>query len=229
MDKIIYPKEDITVTPVLSPFICEITSSGTSWSKKWSDGWVEQGGYFSNLYNNQVTLITPMANTDYSVITSKYVAGEDSSTYAINAYSKTTTSFTVNGRGQGGSGYGSNAYGHWLVQGKGSFTPDTSKNIYLTIVDTNGKSWYKRYSNGWVEQGGECKGFQQLISLWIPMRDTNYTLITGKVFDSYSGSSATINTYNKSTTGFYCLGRGQGGSSYNESASGNYAVYGWGE
>lgn len=229
MDKIIYPKEDTTITPVLSPFICEITSNGTSWAKKWSDGWVEQGGYFSNLYDGTVSLLVPMANTNYSVITSKYVAEEDSSSYVINAYNKTTTSFTVNGRGQGGSGYGSNAYGHWLVQGKGSFTPNTSNNVYLTVADTNGLSWYKKYSNGWLEQGGKCEGFQQFISFWMPMKDTNYTLITGKIFDSYSGSSAAINTYSKSTTGFYCLGRGQGGSSYNESVSGNYAVFGWGQ
>lgn len=228
MNKTIYPKEDITITPVLSPFICEIKSNGTSWYKKWSDGWVEQGGYFTNLYDGTVSLLVPMANTDYSVITSKYVAGGDSSTYAINVYSRTTTSFTVNGRGQGGSSYGANAYGHWVVQGKGSFTPDTSNPVYLSIVDTNGTSWYKKYSNGWLEQGGVCSGYQQGIKFWMPMKDTNYTLITGKLYSSYSGSSAVINTYNKSTTGFYVLGMGQGGGSYTESASGNYAVYGWG-
>lgn len=228
MSQTIYPKEDLTITPVTSPFVCEISSNGTQWTKRWSNGWVEQGGYFSGLYNSNVGLWTPMANTNYTIVTTKCTGGNDSSSYVINAYNKNTTYFTVNGRGQGGKGYGSNATGHWIVQGWSGNSPNTSNNIYITAMDSNGQSWYKRYSNGWVEQGGWCGGFEQWIGFWIRMANTNYTLITGKVYGSDTRSSAALNTYNKQTTGFSATGWGQGGGSYREGCSGQYVVYGWG-
>lgn len=117
MSTVIIPKQDITITPVLSPYIIEITQTGTEWYKIWSDGWVEQGGYFKNLYDEVVTLPISMKTTDYTVLTSKCTDTYDSSSYIINAYTKTNKSFMVNGRGQGGKGYSSSATGHWYVCG----------------------------------------------------------------------------------------------------------------
>ena len=117
MSTVLIPKQDITITPVLSPYIIEITQNGTEWWKIWSDGWVEQGGYFKNLYGDTVTLHIPMKNEKYALLTSKYTGSYDSSSYVINTYTRTSKSFVVNGRGQGGKGYGSSATGHWYVCG----------------------------------------------------------------------------------------------------------------
>lgn len=117
MSTVLIPKQDITITPVLSPYIVEITQNGTEWYKIWSDGWVEQGGYFKGLYNGVVALQIPMKNTYYTVLTSKCTDTGDYSSHVINAYTKTTKSFMVNGRGQGGKGFGANATGHWYVCG----------------------------------------------------------------------------------------------------------------
>lgn len=91
-------------------------TSDTSWYRKWSDGWVEQGGTFTSLYDQAVTLIVPMKDTNYTILTSKTNIGSA----VVIVYKVTTTSFNVLGRGQGGSGFGENVSGYWYVAGWGS-------------------------------------------------------------------------------------------------------------
>lgn len=90
-------------------------TSGTSWYKKYSNGWVEQGGTFTSLYNQAVTLIVPMKDTNYTILTSKTNMGSA----AVIVDTVTTTSFNVLGRGQGGSGFGESVSGYWYVAGWG--------------------------------------------------------------------------------------------------------------
>lgn len=90
-------------------------TSGTSWYKKYSNGWVEQGGTFTSLYNQAVTLIVPMKDTNYTILTSKTSMGSA----VVIVDTVTTTSFNVLGRGQGGSGFGENVSGYWYVAGWG--------------------------------------------------------------------------------------------------------------
>ena len=134
MSKVVIPKQDITITPVLAPYIIEITQNGTEWYKIWSDGWVEQGGYFKGLYNGTVTLPIPMRDEKYTLLTSKCTSSYDGSSYVINAYTRTSKSFVVNGRGQGGKGYGSNATGHWYVCG-------WMKQYTLTLKESAKHTW----------------------------------------------------------------------------------------
>lgn len=100
--------------------------------------------------------------------------------------------------------------------------------IYVASSGINGTSWYKKYSNGWVEQGGEASGYGTTVTLWQPMKNTNYTVVSGKYRSSNNNSSATPNIYSKTTTSFTLCGRGQGGSGYEEDVPINYTVYGWG-
>ena len=88
-------------------------TSGTSWYKKYSNGWVEQGGTFTSLYDQAVTLIVPMKDTNYTILTSKTNWGSA----VIIVDTVTTTSFKVYGRGQGGSGFSENVSGYWYVAG----------------------------------------------------------------------------------------------------------------
>lgn len=91
-------------------------TSGSSWYKKYSNGWVEQGGTFTALYNQAVTLIVPMKDTNYTILTSKTNMGSA----VVIVDTVTTTSFKVYGRGQGGSGFSENVSGYWYVAGLGS-------------------------------------------------------------------------------------------------------------
>ena len=88
-------------------------TSDTSWYKKYSNGWVEQGGTFTSLYDQAVTLIVPMKDTNYTILTSKTNWGSA----VIIVDTVTTTSFKVYGRGQGGSGFSENVSGYWYVAG----------------------------------------------------------------------------------------------------------------
>jgi hypothetical protein len=96
--------------------ILESYTSGKSWYKKYSNGWVEQGGTFTSLYDQAVTLIVPMKDTNYTILTSKTNYGSA----VVIITTVTTTSFNVLGRGQGGSGFGENVSGYWYVAGWGS-------------------------------------------------------------------------------------------------------------
>ena len=59
-------------------------------------------------------------------------------------------------------------------------------NIYITDTYSKDKNWYRKYSNGWVEQGGYVSGARDAtVELLVPMKDTNYTILTSKNTDSY--------------------------------------------
>ena len=60
----------------------------------------------------------------------------------------------------------------------------------------SGKSWYRKYSNGWVEQGGYVSGaVDATVKLLVPMKDTNYTLLTSK--SMYAGENGIDNINRK--------------------------------
>lgn len=81
---------------------------GTQWFRKYSDGWIEQGGYVSNvpMYGSVTTsLVVPLSNTDYTIVIGS--AGGSESICKVSTSSKTTSSFVIsrqytgNGRGDG--------------------------------------------------------------------------------------------------------------------------------
>lgn len=74
--------------------IVETWSSGSNWYRKWSDGWIEQGGCFSPstgyVTNYTLSFNTAFSNTNYSVV----VSGSNSGTtnYGANyTYTRSTT------------------------------------------------------------------------------------------------------------------------------------------
>lgn len=81
-------------------YVKESYRSGTSWYRLYSDGWVEQGGAFSNSSTNQnqtVTLLKTMDNSNYSIsiqrIRNEY---SDTATYSV-VRTVSTGSFTCYG------------------------------------------------------------------------------------------------------------------------------------
>ena len=56
----------------------------------------------------------------------------------------------------------------------------------------NNYTWYKKYRNGWVEQGGYRTSVSNtIITLLIPMADTNYTLIK-TINNDYQGNGNSV-------------------------------------
>lgn len=73
----------------------------------------------------------------------------------------------------------------------------------------NNYTWYKKYSNGWVEQGG--KGLTNLtIVLPVEMADDNYFITTGNNTYSDSVGTPVVVWYDKTATGFALQGRWNG-------------------
>lgn len=77
-------------------YVTSSYTNGTSWYRKWSDGWLEQGGQISNGNIDQtVTLLTPFASASYVILGDQTSYGSSSGAY-FGAYifqSRTTTSF----------------------------------------------------------------------------------------------------------------------------------------
>lgn len=85
----------------------------------------------------------------------------------------------------------------------GSLSIDGKKMIYVREMWSKGTSWYRKYSDGWIEQGGEfTKQHDINITVTFPVafRDTNYTIATSQYAPS-SGNSPICNFSNKLTTG----------------------------
>ena len=80
-----------------------MASDGLSWYRKYSDGWIEQGGYVSSTANNsawELVLPTPFSNTNYVAlrtsgnpdVTDGYYGAQANANY-YQIWGKTTTSF----------------------------------------------------------------------------------------------------------------------------------------
>ena len=68
--------------------------NGYTWYRKWSDGWVEQGGYFAAVVNQtQINLPIEMSDANYIILLGQVAGG--AYTMAVNSGGgmKTTTGF----------------------------------------------------------------------------------------------------------------------------------------
>ena len=83
--------------PVLSaPYVVETWRDGTSWYRKWSDGWIEQGGYYAISHSTSAqskNLFTAFSSTDYTIVANTY--GNAAFNDNINVTAKTTTTFNI--------------------------------------------------------------------------------------------------------------------------------------
>ena len=89
-------------------YVIDAYNDGTNWYRKWSDGWLEQGGTHGAGTSVTVTLHTPFINNLYSV---QLTGVGSTSAYAPGLSSKTTTNFLVY------SGAAGNAPGQWYACG----------------------------------------------------------------------------------------------------------------
>lgn len=78
-----------------------VVNSDGSWYRKWSDGWLEQGGFCNaTIIGGEITvnLLKPMKNTNYTVLKSFNTTlssghGSSFASVYLQAYAKTTTAF----------------------------------------------------------------------------------------------------------------------------------------
>mgnify|MGYP003288891301 CR=1 FL=1 len=75
-----------------------------------------------------------------------------------------------------------------------------SSQVYITETWNNGKSWYRKWSDGWIEQGG-FRG-TGIVTLHVPFTTTNYNI--NLTADSTSSGLCIISEHflSKNTTTF---------------------------
>ena len=68
-------------------------SDGSSWYRKYSDGWIEQGGIAPDISstNRKITLPLAFSSTGYAIVAS--VVNHDGN-YSVGVKTKTTTTFS---------------------------------------------------------------------------------------------------------------------------------------
>lgn len=93
-------------------YITQTWISGTSWYRKYSDGWIEQGGEFTKNRDTNVTVTFPVAfkNTDYTIATSQYAPHTGNS--PTNSFTSKTNTGIIHNIGSWGGKWGWFACGY---------------------------------------------------------------------------------------------------------------------
>ena len=96
----------VEAKPILNAkaYITETWSNGTSWYRKYSDGWIEQGGEYIKKRDTNITVTFSVAfkNTNYTISTSQYSRLENVDAVVCDFMSKTNTGLVHNYPSWGG-------------------------------------------------------------------------------------------------------------------------------
>lgn len=88
-----------------------------------------------------------------------------------------------------------------------------SPKAYVTDTWSSGTNWYKKYSDGWIEQGGKFNGSSVSwsyganfsITLNTAFSNTNYTIVGNALTTKTSGYASSAIVFNQtSTTNAFC-------------------------
>lgn len=92
----------------------------------------------------------------------------------------------------------------------------SSPNAYITETwkSSNGTSWYRKWSDGWIEQGGEyaISSNTTTITLNSPMKTTHYHCDVAVAFYSSTADAGYAEIKNKTTSGFTLVTNSRGGT-----------------
>lgn len=204
----------------------EATDDDPTWYNLYSDGWCEQGSKTDTLPDNatlEVALLKDFVNAKYSITTSERSDNNPSDTNNENywIYAVNTNSFVLyNSAGAykqvywQASGYTliptnakiklyfklANALQNQELLDVAKVTEVFSQltDVAAVIVDSyrNGASWYRVYSDGWCEQGGQIDNVstgQITVSLLKNYINTNYSIQKTNGGKNASHASADLN------------------------------------
>ena len=81
---------------------------------------------------------------------------------------------------------------------------DLKTNSGITVVDANqeGTTWYRKYSDGWIEQGGRTASLsdgEATVTFPIEFKDTNYSILTTSVNSSANSTTTIAKSLTKKT------------------------------
>lgn len=113
-------------------YLIDSYSSGTAWYNIYSDGWCEQGNFFTGVTGTQtITLEKPFLNTDYSLSLTESYTGTLGDRRTINNANKTISSFQIF------AGSASTVGFYWEAKGYVDVSDYKKKEIYPWVFAYN--------------------------------------------------------------------------------------------
>jgi hypothetical protein len=88
-------------------------------------------------------------------------------------------------------------------------------------TSANGYTWYRKYSDGWVEQGGKSTSDGQTVTFPIQMANTEY-FISGMPYETDTGAISSVAFASKTTTSVVLYGKRVNAAGF---AAGAHPVY----
>jgi hypothetical protein len=95
-------------------YVTETYSSGANWYRKYSDGWIEQGGTGTFGHNTTFSLVKAFTKTTYQVL---IITTMEDSHWMISAIKPTTSNFTTIVYWSTNHGTSTSVTGHWYACG----------------------------------------------------------------------------------------------------------------
>ena len=95
-------------------YLTETYSSGTNWYRKWSDGWIEQGGTGTFGHNTTFSLNKAFTKTTYQVL---IITTMEDSHWMISVITPTTSNFKTIVYWSTNHGTSTSVTGHWYACG----------------------------------------------------------------------------------------------------------------
>ena len=109
---------------------------------------------------------------------------------------------------------GTNGYFEFPRCTTAATTTSTAADDKVAVIVQNyksGASWYRIWSDGWIEQGGFCTGTQSVTFLKA-YKDTDYNISLGIFRNGATGDYAVVYCYGKTTTGMSLIHAWNGGT-----------------
>ena len=76
-------------------YVIDAYNDGTNWYRKWSDGWLEQGGAIESKLYGTASLLVPFATANYIVVASQQVTQNIDSRAVVKTKPDTATTFLL--------------------------------------------------------------------------------------------------------------------------------------
>ncbi|MBO7733133.1 MAG: hypothetical protein J6S67_11285 [Methanobrevibacter sp.] len=200
-----------TGSPTYSTDIATLMG-GVAWSEGWNSAvtagyapFMEEFNAIEKINTQQIAYILQTgipawdSSTDYYIGDFvKVVSGGDAKIYKAIASS-------TNKAPASNTAYWSELFASEL-NGKVDLDGNNATFPHITSTYVNGKDWYRVWSDGWIEQGGETSAStgKATVTFLKPFANTNYTIISSCNTNGDTGGVAeatAINTEDKTTTG----------------------------
>ena len=209
---------DLTKTDILIEYMEPTEAPNYNWYRLYASGFVEQGGRVANGssdYTATVTFPIRMADTSYTLVGGEltHSAANTYHNHAAVGYDKTTTTFKTDMATSGWKDWyccgKADMAGHEILPNSAASQTATIQAYEHRIVDfgkptaENNYTWFRKYADGWVEQGGfytaSSSAGTYYVTLPITMSDLNYA-ITGMYNQPYTGDWTANTSFAPNTT-----------------------------